>query len=570
MLIILLIGGNAYAQTQLPKCVLFGFGNCIGTLRFSNGDIYTGEFNYGKPNGKGAFTYGNGDSYNGTVAEGQRHGSGTYTSAAGDKYVGQFSEGKFEGVGTYYFLANNRSKGDVYTGEFSSNTFNGQGRYTHSNGQVFVGSFVNGRKAVPIVAPETLLAQAEVQRLAEENAKQKAQLESQLEAERRERLAREKQAAAALVAQAEAQRVAEEAAKQKAQLESQLEAQKRERLAREKQAAAALVAQADAQRAAEENAKQKAQLESQLEAERRERLAQEKQAAAALVAQADAQRIAEENAKQKAQLESQLEAERRERLAQEKQATAIVVEQNVQVAPIVSPALAIVVVPAGDTAASLPEAVVTKLEPALASVETAQQLYVSKDSAVKAHQEPASGRSDSNAELKNAVSNLFFTGSLNSTSMTAQLLGWNVDIPSNTTDVPFSLGLGYKLEKNYGLELGYKYHGNQTIFNDAIKFKANSLFAGAYILLPTYSKLDFVMRGGVGVTSGALDVSSTTSVSYSGTAANKYYGAGAKYEISENDRIFIGLTRFKGLIPVSTLSFDLTLDVIDIGLEHSF
>ena len=528
MLIILLIGGNAYAQTQLPKCVLFGFGNCIGTLRFSNGDIYTGEFNYGKPNGKGAFTYGNGDSYNGTVAEGQRHGSGTYTSAAGDKYVGQFSEGKFEGVGTYYFLANNRSKGDVYTGEFSSNTFNGQGRYTHSNGQVFVGSFVNGRKAVPIVAPETLLAQAEVQRLAEENAKQKAQLESQLEAERRERLAREKQAAAALVAQAEAQRVAEEAAKQKAQLESQLEAQKRERLAREKQAAAALVAQADAQRAAEENAKQKAQLESQLE------------------------------------------AERRERLAQEKQATAIVVEQNVQVAPIVSPALAIVVVPAGDTAASLPEAVVTKLEPALASVETAQQLYVSKDSAVKAHQEPASGRSDSNAELKNAVSNLFFTGSLNSTSMTAQLLGWNVDIPSNTTDVPFSLGLGYKLEKNYGLELGYKYHGNQTIFNDAIKFKANSLFAGAYILLPTYSKLDFVMRGGVGVTSGALDVSSTTSVSYSGTAANKYYGAGAKYEISENDRIFIGLTRFKGLIPVSTLSFDLTLDVIDIGLEHSF
>jgi len=369
LLIIVLIGGNAYAQTQLPKCVLFGFGNCIGTLRFSNGDIYTGEFNYGKPNGKGAFTYGNGDSYNGTVAEGQRHGSGTYTSAAGDKYIGQFSEGKFEGVGTYYFLANNRSKGDVYAGEFSSNTFNGQGRYTHSNGQVFVGSFVNGRKSVPIVAPE---------------------------------------------------------------------------------------------------------------------------------------------------------------------------------------------------------AVVTKLEPAPASVETAQQLYGSKDSAVKPHQEPASGRSDSNAELKNAVSNLFVTGSLNSTSMTAQLLGWNVDIPSNTTDVPFSLGLGYKLEKNYGLELGYKYHGNQTIFNDAIKFKANSIFAGAYVLLPTYSKLDFVIRGGVGVTSGVLDVSSTTSVSYSGTAANKYYGVGAKYEIGENDKVFIGLTRFKGLIPVSTLSFDLTLDVVDIGLEHSF
>jgi hypothetical protein len=160
LLIILLIGGNAYAQTQLPKCVLFGFGNCIGTLRFSNGDIYTGEFNYGKPNGQGAFTYGNGDSYSGTVAEGQRHGSGIYTSTAGDKYVGQFSEGKFDGAGTYYFLANNRSKGDVYTGEFSSNTFNGQGRYTHSNGQAFVGSFSNGRKvlaeAAVAVKPEPM------------------------------------------------------------------------------------------------------------------------------------------------------------------------------------------------------------------------------------------------------------------------------------------------------------------------------------------------------------------------------------------------------------------------------
>jgi len=191
-LIIVLIGGNAYAQTQLPKCVLFGFGNCIGTLRFSNGDIYTGEFNYGKPNGKGAFTYGNGDSYSGTVAEGQRHGSGTYSSAAGDKYVGQFSEGRFEGVGTYYFLANNRSKGDVYAGEFGSNTFNGQGRYAHANGQVFVGSFVNGRKAMPTLAPETLLVQAEDQRLLAENAKLKAQIDINIETEKGFRLALEK------------------------------------------------------------------------------------------------------------------------------------------------------------------------------------------------------------------------------------------------------------------------------------------------------------------------------------------------------------------------------------------
>lgn len=183
-LIILMIAGSACAQAPLPKCVLFSFGNCTGSLRFSNGDIYTGEFNYGRPNGKGAFTYGNGDVYKGTVVEGQRHGSGTYVSAAGDKYVGQFNEGNFEGVGTYYFLANNRSKGDVYTGEFRSSNFNGQGRYIHANGQMFFGSFVNGQKIAPILAPETLLTQAGVQPIAATNAAGEVQLKSSLGAER--------------------------------------------------------------------------------------------------------------------------------------------------------------------------------------------------------------------------------------------------------------------------------------------------------------------------------------------------------------------------------------------------
>jgi len=451
LLIILLIGGNAYAQTQLPKCVLFGFGNCIGTLRFSNGDIYTGEFNYGKPNGQGAFTYGNGDSYSGTVAEGQRHGSGIYTSTAGDKYVGQFSEGKFDGAGTYYFLANNRSKGDVYTGEFSSNTFNGQGRYTHSNGQVFVGSFVNGRKTVPIVAPETMLAQTEVQRLAEENAKQKAQLESQLEAERRERLAREKQAAAALVAQAEAQRIAEE------------------------------------------NAKQKAQLESQLEAERRERLGREKQAAAVLVA-----------------------------------------KQDVQVAPIASPALAIVVVPAGDKAAPQPEAVLTKLEPVPASVETAQQLYGSQGSAVKAPL-AAESRTGELVTAPNERSKWYVTGGVTKSVSTTDYVTCNVSCSRSMNPWGVSLGAGYDLTKYWAFEAEIASVGSETVNYSSAEVKADYyvFMLGGFLSFEIAPNTRLNVGGGYyrSLTDSRYS-STTTSSSQSYETENSFVSLGAAYQLN--------------------------------------
>jgi hypothetical protein len=305
-------------------------------LRFSNGDIYTGEFNYGKPNGKGAFTYGNGDSYSGTVAEGQRHGSGTYNSAAGDKYVGQFNEGKFDGLGVYYFLANNRSRGDIYVGEFSSNTFNGQGRYTHANGQVFVGSFVNGRKSVPIVAPETMLAQTEVQRLAEENAKQKVQLESQLEAERRERLAREKQ-----------------------------------------------------------------------------------------------------------------------------DATAVIAKQDVQVASIASPALADVASAAVDNAAPKPEAVVTKLEPVSASVETAQQLYGSKDSAVKAPLAEES-RTEELVTAAGERSKWYVTGGTTLSNLPT-IVTCTVACTKTMNPWGISVGAGYDFPYGMALETKLAYAGSESI-----------------------------------------------------------------------------------------------------------
>ena len=252
-----------------------------------------------------------------------------------------------------------------------------------------------------------------------------------------------------MVAQAEAKRIAEENAKQKAQLESQLEAERRERLAREKQAAAALVAQAEAKRIAEENAKQKSQLESQLEAERRERLAQEKQASAAVVAQAEAERIAEENAKQKAQLESQLEAERRERLAREKlAATAVVVKQDVQVAPIATPALAIVVVPAGDKAAPQPLVFLAKSESVPENGELVGKDSESKDSAVKVPL-TAESRTEELVNAPSERSKWYVTGGV----VHSNLVSTCTPSPCTVSSNPWgnSFGLGYEITDNISI-----------------------------------------------------------------------------------------------------------------------
>jgi hypothetical protein len=145
-LMIFISAACAFADTKLPKCVIFTFGHCQGSLKYPNGDIYTGEFNYGQPNGVGKMTYANGDLYAGNFFEGQKHGVGDYTWADGNRYIGQFIAGNLEGRGAYYFLGKNKTNPDKYVGDFKKNVFNGDGVYTYGNGAVVSGKFKDGRK----------------------------------------------------------------------------------------------------------------------------------------------------------------------------------------------------------------------------------------------------------------------------------------------------------------------------------------------------------------------------------------------------------------------------------------
>ena len=156
-LMIFISAACAFADTKLPKCVIYTFGNCQGSLKYPNGDIYTGEFNYGQPNGVGKMIYANGDLYAGNFFEGQKHGIGDYTWADGNRYIGQFIGGNLEGRGAYYFLGKNKTNPDKYVGDFKKNAFNGDGIYTYGNGAVVSGRFKDGKKvnvSTPVQAAE--------------------------------------------------------------------------------------------------------------------------------------------------------------------------------------------------------------------------------------------------------------------------------------------------------------------------------------------------------------------------------------------------------------------------------
>ena len=82
MVLGLLWCGIAYAECK---------GNCIngqGTMEWSNGDKYVGEWKNGIQDGTGTVTWSNGDQYVGEWKDGKKHGLGKMTSLDGNFFVG--------------------------------------------------------------------------------------------------------------------------------------------------------------------------------------------------------------------------------------------------------------------------------------------------------------------------------------------------------------------------------------------------------------------------------------------------------------------------------------------------
>jgi len=109
-----------------------------GTLIFTNGDTYEGQFRDSERNGQGKMTWYNRNTYDGEWKNGLMDGRGTYKWLGGNIYAGSWVKGKQEGRGKFTFL-----NGNSYEGEFKDSMINGRGRYRWSNGDVYDGSWEN-------------------------------------------------------------------------------------------------------------------------------------------------------------------------------------------------------------------------------------------------------------------------------------------------------------------------------------------------------------------------------------------------------------------------------------------
>jgi hypothetical protein len=113
----------------------------MGEMKWSNGDVYKGQFAHCDRHGHGVLNFADGSEYVGQWRQGLMDGAGTRRFPNGDIYMGPYVSGQRRGQGRFYF-----SNGDMYVGSWERDCMMGFGRYYYSSGQRFEGMFCNGKR----------------------------------------------------------------------------------------------------------------------------------------------------------------------------------------------------------------------------------------------------------------------------------------------------------------------------------------------------------------------------------------------------------------------------------------
>jgi hypothetical protein len=129
-----------------------------GTITYSNGDTYVGEFGtdqtaksllpgafdfiLGLPHGKGEYTFLDGSSYVGEMREGVFCGKGMYVDATGYVQEGMFEAGVLHGFGTHTWR-----NGHTITGNWIHGVLHGPGvKEVSKHGDEFKGTYIGGER----------------------------------------------------------------------------------------------------------------------------------------------------------------------------------------------------------------------------------------------------------------------------------------------------------------------------------------------------------------------------------------------------------------------------------------
>ena len=113
--------------------------NGFGTEKYIDSSVYEGNFINGEKCGQGKYTFPNGEYYDGNFKNDLYEGEGVYEwPTEGRRYQGQFHLGNMEGNGDSQY-----KDGSVYKGKYVGGVKHGEVSYTWTNGQNFIGNWLN-------------------------------------------------------------------------------------------------------------------------------------------------------------------------------------------------------------------------------------------------------------------------------------------------------------------------------------------------------------------------------------------------------------------------------------------
>lgn len=111
-----------------------------GIMKYSEGDVYEGEWNDDMMEGVGTMVYADGDKFTGSFIQGNFHGVGEYFYKNGDHYKGEWKNDAFDGEGMY-----SDHKGSKYEGMWKEDKMHGRGKYLDAAGNLYDGTFYQGK-----------------------------------------------------------------------------------------------------------------------------------------------------------------------------------------------------------------------------------------------------------------------------------------------------------------------------------------------------------------------------------------------------------------------------------------
>lgn len=178
-------------QGTNTECIKGNCENGSGTYKWTEGDVYEGQWKDGKMNGQGTYKYPDGGVYVGQYKNNIQNGQGTFKYSDGGVYEGQWKDARKNGQGTYTNINGVKSSGiwvddelkgksledldkltqsnqtntecidgdcengqgtykfpsgAVYEGQWKDDKFNGQGTYKWLDGAAYEGEWKDGKK----------------------------------------------------------------------------------------------------------------------------------------------------------------------------------------------------------------------------------------------------------------------------------------------------------------------------------------------------------------------------------------------------------------------------------------